>query len=68
MASKTYVPVYGYINKLCRRQAEVFPIFLNPNVRSAGQGEAMHRKYMRLKLRGGPVYDRPTNGLPSRSV
>jgi hypothetical protein len=30
----------------------------NENVRYIGQGEARHRKYKRLKLGGGHVYDR----------
>jgi hypothetical protein len=29
----------------------------NENVRNIGQGEARHRKYKRLKLGGGHVYD-----------
>jgi hypothetical protein len=29
----------------------------NKNVRYIGQGEALHRKYKRLKLGGGHVYD-----------
>jgi hypothetical protein len=50
--------VYGYITKLCRRQAEVILNHENPNVLSIGQGEARHRKHKRLKLGGGQVYDR----------
>jgi hypothetical protein len=43
--------VYEYITKLCRRQAEVIlQNHPNPNVRAIGQGEAIHRKYKRLKL------------------
>jgi hypothetical protein len=30
----------------------------NETVRSIGQGEARHRKYKRLKLGGGHLYDR----------
>jgi hypothetical protein len=30
----------------------------NENVRNIGQGETPHRKYKRLKLGGGHVYDR----------
>jgi hypothetical protein len=50
--------VYGYITNLCRTEAEVIPKHVNPNVRSTGPGETMHRKYMRLKLGGGQAYDR----------
>jgi hypothetical protein len=47
--------VYDYITKSCRQQAEV--IQNHENVRYIGQGEARHRKYKRLKLGGGRVYD-----------
>jgi hypothetical protein len=47
--------VYDYITKSCRQQAEV--IQNHENVRYIGQGEAPHRKYKRLKLGGGHVYD-----------
>jgi hypothetical protein len=30
----------------------------NENVRNIGQGETPHRKHKRLKLGGGPLYDR----------
>jgi hypothetical protein len=50
--------VYDYITKLCRQQAEVIQNHDNENVRNIGQGEARHRKYKRLKLGGGHVYDR----------
>jgi hypothetical protein len=46
---------YDYITKLCRKQAEVIQNHDNENVRYIGQGEA--RKYKRLKLSGGHVYD-----------
>jgi hypothetical protein len=49
--------VYYYITKLCRQQAEVIQTHENENVRSIGQGDARHRKYKRLKLGGGHVYD-----------
>jgi hypothetical protein len=42
-----------YIIKLCRTQAEVILNHRNPIVRGTGQGEAMNRKYKRLKLGGG---------------
>jgi hypothetical protein len=50
--------VYNYITKLSRQQAEVIQNHDNENVRTAGQGEARHRKYKRLKLGGGQAYDR----------
>jgi hypothetical protein len=49
--------VYDFITKLCRQQAEVIQNHENENVRYIGQGEARHRKYKRLKLGGGHVYD-----------
>jgi hypothetical protein len=49
--------VYDYITKSCRQQAEVTQNHENENVRCVGQGEARHRKYKRLKLGGGHVYD-----------
>jgi hypothetical protein len=49
--------VYDYITKSCRQQAEVFANHENENVRYIGQGEARHRKYKRLQLGGGHVYD-----------
>jgi hypothetical protein len=50
--------VYDFIAKLCRKQAEVIQNHDNENVRNIEQGEARHRKYKRLKLGGGHVYDR----------
>jgi hypothetical protein len=49
--------VYDYITKSCRQRAEVIQNHENENVRSIGQGKAPHRKYKRLKLGGGHVYD-----------
>jgi hypothetical protein len=49
--------VYDYVTKSCRQQAEVVQNHENKNVRYTGQGEARHRKYRRLKLGGGHVYD-----------
>jgi hypothetical protein len=40
-----------------RTQAEVILNHVNPNTRRTGQGEAMHKKYNRLKLGGGQAYD-----------
>jgi hypothetical protein len=50
--------VYDYVTKSCRQQAEVIPTHENENVGYIGQGEARHKKYKRLKLGGGHVYDR----------
>jgi hypothetical protein len=49
--------VYDCITKLCRTQGEVILNHRNPIVRGIGQGEAMHRKYKRLKLGGSQAYD-----------
>jgi hypothetical protein len=50
--------VYDFITKLCRQQAEIIQNHDNENVLNIGQGEARHRKYKRIKLGGGHVYDR----------
>jgi hypothetical protein len=47
----------NYITKSCRQQAELIQNHENENGRYIGQGEARHRKYKRLKLGGGHVYD-----------
>jgi hypothetical protein len=45
-----------YIPKSCRKQSEkVIQNHENENVRYIGQGEAQHRKYIRLG--GGHLYD-----------
>jgi hypothetical protein len=49
--------VYDHITKLCRKQAEVIQNHENENVRYIAQGEAQHRKYERLKLGGGHLYE-----------
>jgi hypothetical protein len=49
--------VYDYITKSCRQQAEVIQNRENENVRYIGQGKARYRKYKRLKLGGGHLYD-----------
>jgi hypothetical protein len=49
--------VYDFITKLCRTQTEVILNHVNPKLRGIGQGEAMHRKYKRLKLGSGHAYD-----------
>jgi hypothetical protein len=48
--------VYDYVRS-CRQQAEVTQNYENENVHYIGQGEARYRKYKRLKLGGGHVYD-----------
>jgi hypothetical protein len=53
--------VYDYISKLCRTQSVVNLNHVNPNVCGTGQGEAMHRKYKRLKLGGGQDYNCSTD-------
>jgi hypothetical protein len=50
--------VYDFITKTCRKQAEVIRNHDNENVRSIGNGKALHRKHERLKLGGGQAYDR----------
>jgi hypothetical protein len=50
--------VYGYITKLCRRQAEIVHNHENENVRNVGQDKTSHRKHKKLKLGGGHLYDR----------
>jgi hypothetical protein len=53
-----HVPyVYDHITKLCRRQAEIIHNHEIENVRNIGQGETPHRKYKRLELGGGHLYD-----------
>jgi hypothetical protein len=53
--------VYHCVTKLCRTQVEVILTLRNPLVYGTGQGEAMHRKYKRLKLGGGQAYDCSAN-------
>jgi hypothetical protein len=50
--------IYNYIIKLCRQQADIIQNYEIEHVRGIGQGEARHRKYKKLKLGGGQVYDR----------
>jgi hypothetical protein len=49
---------YDYVTKLYRRQAEIIQNHENENVIIIGQGETPLRKYSRLKLGGGHMYDR----------
>jgi hypothetical protein len=53
--------VYDCMAKLCRQQAEVILNNDIKNVRNIGQGEARHKKYMRLKLGGGQAYNRSSD-------
>jgi hypothetical protein len=50
--------VYDYIAKSCKQQVEVIQNHENENAHYVEQDEAQHRKYKRLKLGGGQVYDR----------
>jgi hypothetical protein len=49
--------IYFYITKLCRQQAKIIQNHGNVNARNIVQGEPQHRKFKRLKLGGGQVYD-----------
>jgi hypothetical protein len=49
--------LYDYITELCTQQAQVIQNHENEHVHIIGQVEARHRKYKRLKLDGGQVYD-----------
>jgi hypothetical protein len=60
--------MYDYIIKLCRSQAEVILNHRNRIVRGAGQGEAMHKKYKRLKHDDGQAYDRSAGYLSFKVV
>jgi len=48
---------YDFVIKLCREQATAILNHESVNIRSIGQGEAGHKKYKRLKLVDGQVYD-----------
>jgi hypothetical protein len=48
---------YDYITELCRTQSVLNLNHVNPNVLGTGQGEAMRKKYKRLKLGRGQAYD-----------
>jgi uncharacterized pyridoxamine 5'-phosphate oxidase family protein len=50
--------------KFCRQQAEVIRNHENYHVRTIGQGEPRHRKYQRLELCGGQVYDVQVTKFP----
>jgi hypothetical protein len=49
--------IYDYVTKLHRMQAEVIQNHENENVHYIGQGEAQYRKYKRLKLGQGHLYN-----------
>jgi hypothetical protein len=53
--------IYDYITKLCWQQAEVIQNLDNENIRNIGQGEAMYRKYKKLKLGDCQAYDRSSD-------
>jgi hypothetical protein len=53
--------VYDYIIKLCRQQAEVIQNHENEHVPNIGQGEARHKKNMKLKLGGSQASDRSSD-------
>jgi hypothetical protein len=50
--------VWNYVAKLYTTTAKIILKHLNPNIRGFRQGEALHRKYKRLKLGGGKACDR----------
>jgi hypothetical protein len=49
--------MYDFITKLCRQQADIIQNHENVYVCNIGTGKATHRKYKRLKLGSGQVYD-----------
>jgi len=49
--------LHDFVTKLCMQQATVILNHENVNICNIGQGEAQHRKYIRLKLGGGQAYD-----------
>jgi hypothetical protein len=59
--------VCDYIPKLFRKQAEVIQNRENENVSYIGQGEAQRKKYKRLKLGGGRLYDCSTMATSATS-
>jgi hypothetical protein len=48
--------VYDFATKLCMQQAKVVQNHEDVNICNNGQGNALQRKYTRLKLGGGQVY------------
>jgi hypothetical protein len=53
--------VYGYITKVCRREAEVIQNHEIEYVRGLVQREARHRKFKRPKLGDVQAYDRSSD-------
>jgi hypothetical protein len=53
--------IYDYVTNLSGQHAEVVQNHKEVNIRNTGQGEAQHRKYMRLKLGSGQAYDRSSD-------
>jgi hypothetical protein len=49
--------IYDYITKLCRQEVKVIQTYENEHLRGAGQSEARHRKYKRLRHGCDKVYD-----------
>jgi hypothetical protein len=52
--------IYDYITKLFRKKAEIIHNHENENVCNIEQSETPYRKYKRLKLYGGHMYDHPS--------
>jgi hypothetical protein len=53
--------LYDFITTLCRQKAEVIQNYENANIRNIKRGEAIQRKYERLKLGGGQAYNRSSD-------
>jgi hypothetical protein len=49
--------MHVFITQLCRQQAKVIRNNSNATARKTGQGEAMHKKFKRLKHGGGQAHD-----------
>jgi hypothetical protein len=56
-----FLCVHDYVTELCGQQAEVIQNLETEHVCSIGQGKPRYRKYKRLKLGGGQVYDRSSD-------
>jgi hypothetical protein len=54
---------YDYIIQLCTKQTEVIQNHENSDFRDIGKGEALHRKYQRLKLGCDRAYDRSSDQI-----
>jgi hypothetical protein len=53
--------VYDYITKLCGTLAEAILNHINPHVLGNGQGEAMYKKYKKLKVGSSEAFDHSTD-------